>query len=272
MHTQTTSGEFSSSRRPLIGTDEIILIVAGYYGMPSKDLISKSRKQKTNRPRQVAMYLARQWLIVPGWLGSPKVASRFGGRDHSTFFHGARRIEKLKSKDDGVRMAVAEISEYIQRVEREAHGLVDDNGQPIAPLDYIQSQRHLIVKPPDSIEVSTPPSSTFTPPNQKIISVQVEDIQRVIAEYYEVSINWCALRDTEDDVFYQQVFDYLAARINRECWQRAQVRDSNGRYSAPESSRRAITQLLDQARKNQCIREDLETLWGTVKALLSSTT
>jgi len=47
------------------------------------------------RPRQVAMYLAKQ--LTPRSL--PEIGRRFGGRDHTTVIHAVRRIEKLRQTD-----------------------------------------------------------------------------------------------------------------------------------------------------------------------------
>jgi chromosomal replication initiator protein len=59
------------------------------------------------RPRQVAMYLAKQLTSR----SLPDIGRRFGGRDHTTVMHGVRRIEELKSADP----QIAEDLEILQR-------------------------------------------------------------------------------------------------------------------------------------------------------------
>jgi chromosomal replication initiator protein len=50
------------------------------------------------RPRQAAMYLAKQ-LTTRSY---PDIGRRFGGRDHTTVLHAVRKIEELKASDAGI--------------------------------------------------------------------------------------------------------------------------------------------------------------------------
>jgi chromosomal replication initiation ATPase DnaA len=70
--------------------DTVKRYVADKYGLSQADIESKSRKRELVRPRQVAMYIARQ-LTDQSY---PQIARRFG-RDHSTILHGDRLIAKL---------------------------------------------------------------------------------------------------------------------------------------------------------------------------------
>jgi chromosomal replication initiator protein len=58
-------------------------------------LITAGRARAVARPRQVAMWLAKQ--ITTRSL--PDIGRRFGGRDHTTVLHAVRRIESLKAED-----------------------------------------------------------------------------------------------------------------------------------------------------------------------------
>ena len=69
--------------------------VAEHYGLKQADLISERRARAVARPRQVAMWLAKQ--ITTRSL--PDIGRRFGGRDHTTVLHAVRRIEELKAED-----------------------------------------------------------------------------------------------------------------------------------------------------------------------------
>ena len=75
--------------------DEIQRRVAEHYGIRLSDMTSARRARAVARPRQVAMYLAKQ--LTPRSL--PEIGKKFGGRDHTTVMHAVRRIEELKSAD-----------------------------------------------------------------------------------------------------------------------------------------------------------------------------
>lgn len=68
--------------------------VAESYGVTLSDLESKSRKREVVRPRQIAMYIARQ-LTDQSY---PQIARRFS-RDHSTILHGDKLIEKMVAEN-----------------------------------------------------------------------------------------------------------------------------------------------------------------------------
>ena len=56
---------------------------------------SKRRARDIVRPRQVAMYLAKD-LTNHSY---PQIGSRFGGRDHTTVMHAVRKVEDLIAED-----------------------------------------------------------------------------------------------------------------------------------------------------------------------------
>ncbi len=75
--------------------EEIQRKVAEHYNVRLSDMIGPKRVRTIARPRQVAMYLAKQ--LTPRSL--PEIGRRFGGRDHTTIMHGVRKIEELMSTD-----------------------------------------------------------------------------------------------------------------------------------------------------------------------------
>jgi chromosomal replication initiator protein len=78
-----------------VTVDMIQKTVAEHYALKQADLISERRARAVARPRQVAMWLAKQ--ITTRSL--PDIGRRFGGRDHTTVLHAVRRIEALKADD-----------------------------------------------------------------------------------------------------------------------------------------------------------------------------
>ena len=78
-----------------VTVDQIQKAVAEHYGMQQADLLSERRARAVARPRQAAMWIAKQ--ITTRSL--PDIGRRFGGRDHTTVLHAVRRIEELKVDD-----------------------------------------------------------------------------------------------------------------------------------------------------------------------------
>jgi chromosomal replication initiator protein len=78
-----------------ITVDDIQKATAEHYGMKQADLISERRNRAIARPRQAAMWLAKQLTTR----SLPDIGRRFGGRDHTTVLHAVRRIEELKASD-----------------------------------------------------------------------------------------------------------------------------------------------------------------------------
>jgi chromosomal replication initiator protein len=81
-----------------VTVDQIQKAVAEHYQLKQADLISERRARAVARPRQVAMWLAKQ--ITTRSL--PDIGRRFGGRDHTTVLHAVRRIEALKGEDAAI--------------------------------------------------------------------------------------------------------------------------------------------------------------------------
>ncbi len=69
--------------------------VADYYKIKLVELLSKKRTRNIARPRQVAMYLAKE--LTPASL--PAIGEVYGGRDHTTVLHACRTIAELRLTD-----------------------------------------------------------------------------------------------------------------------------------------------------------------------------
>ena len=75
--------------------EEIQRKVAEHYNVRFSDMIGPKRIRTIARPRQVAMYLAKQMTTR----SLPEIGRRFGGRDHTTIMHGIRKVEELRAQD-----------------------------------------------------------------------------------------------------------------------------------------------------------------------------
>ena len=96
----------SNERRVTI--DEIQKKVAEHFNMKMSEMISARRARAVARPRQVAMYLAKQLTSR----SLPEIGRKFGGRDHTTVMHACKKIEELAETD----RTLAEDVELLRRM------------------------------------------------------------------------------------------------------------------------------------------------------------
>ena len=62
--------------------------MADYYKIKVADMYSKKRPASIARPRQIAMYLAKELTQK----SLPEIGELFGGRDHTTVLHAVRKM------------------------------------------------------------------------------------------------------------------------------------------------------------------------------------
>ena len=74
--------------------DEIQKKVAEHFNISVKELQSSRRARTVARPRQVAMYLAKQLTSR----SLPEIGRKFD-RDHTTVMHAVRKVEELIVED-----------------------------------------------------------------------------------------------------------------------------------------------------------------------------
>jgi chromosomal replication initiator protein len=75
--------------------EEIQRKVAEHYNLRLTDMSSARRARNVARPRQVAMYLAKQLTSR----SLPEIGRRFGNRDHTTVMHAVSRVAELMQAD-----------------------------------------------------------------------------------------------------------------------------------------------------------------------------
>jgi chromosomal replication initiator protein len=75
--------------------EEIQKQVAMHFNIRVSDMHSARRARSVARPRQVAMYLAKQLTSR----SLPEIGRKFGNRDHTTVMHGVRKVEELIATD-----------------------------------------------------------------------------------------------------------------------------------------------------------------------------
>ena len=83
----------ANNRRVTI--EEIQKRVAEHFNIRISDMHSARRARSVARPRQVAMYLAKQLTSR----SLPEIGRKFGGRDHTTVMHAVKKVDELRDHD-----------------------------------------------------------------------------------------------------------------------------------------------------------------------------
>ncbi|MEF3083040.1 chromosomal replication initiator protein DnaA [Luteimonas sp. SMYT11W] len=96
---QETLRDLLRAQQQAISMSNIQKVVADYYGLQIKDLLSKRRTRSLARPRQVAMALSKELTEH----SLPEIGEAFAGRDHTTVLHACRQIRTLIESDGKLR-------------------------------------------------------------------------------------------------------------------------------------------------------------------------
>lgn len=83
-----------SVQKTQISVENIQKTVADFYKIRVADMYSARRPSNIARPRQIAMYFAKELTQK----SLPEIGELFGGRDHTTVLHAVRKISELRSK------------------------------------------------------------------------------------------------------------------------------------------------------------------------------
>ncbi len=78
-----------------VSIENIQRTVADFYKIKVADMYSKKRPASIARPRQIAMYLAKEMTQK----SLPEIGDNFGGRDHTTVLHAVRKIGGERQKN-----------------------------------------------------------------------------------------------------------------------------------------------------------------------------
>lgn len=78
-----------------ISVENIQKAVADFYSIKVADMYSKKRPANIARPRQIAMFMAKELTQK----SLPEIGELFGGRDHTTVLHAVRKIADERAHD-----------------------------------------------------------------------------------------------------------------------------------------------------------------------------
>ena len=109
--TKTILAEYvKTSNSSTVTIDKIKKVVAQFYGIKISDLTSQNRVRTIARPRQIAMYLSKNFTTH----SLPKIGQEFGGKNHATVIHSIKVVQKLMNSDQAIFQEVKDIEEKVR--------------------------------------------------------------------------------------------------------------------------------------------------------------
>ena len=97
--------DFINPNTKPVSVESIQNLVASYFNLNIQEMLSSRRSRALARPRQIAMYLAKQHTTN----SLPDIGRKFSNRDHTTVIHAVKKIDELIKKDNEIRQSVIEI-------------------------------------------------------------------------------------------------------------------------------------------------------------------
>jgi chromosomal replication initiator protein len=95
--------------RSEITLEDIMTTTAGYFNISMSDLLSNKKNRIYSYPRQLAMYLARNFTN----LSFKEIGNPFNHKDHSTVIHALRKVEKEKDEKKDVQKDLSKIESLL---------------------------------------------------------------------------------------------------------------------------------------------------------------
>ena len=100
---------FINSKNNSLSVESIQNLVASHFNLNIQELLSPRRSRSLARPRQIAMYLAKQYTTN----SLPDIGRKFSNRDHTTVIHAVKKINELIKKDNEIRENIIEIKKKL---------------------------------------------------------------------------------------------------------------------------------------------------------------
>lgn len=94
----------------VVSVEEIQKKVAEHYNIKISDMSSAKKMRSIARPRQIAMYLAKN-LTSKSFV---EIGRKFGGKDHTTVMHAIKTVEGLKESDNEISEDIRILSKILQ--------------------------------------------------------------------------------------------------------------------------------------------------------------
>ena len=101
--------DFINSKNKSLSVESIQNLVASHFNLNIQELLSQRRSRSLARPRQIAMYLAKQYTTN----SLPDIGRKFSNRDHTTVIHAVKKIDELIKKDNEIKESIIEIKKKL---------------------------------------------------------------------------------------------------------------------------------------------------------------
>ena len=82
----------------VVTPSQLIKLVAEFYDLKERELLTPSRRKEIVKPRQIAMYLLREDLKS----SYPSIGRKLGGKDHTTVIYGYKKIFEEIEKNESL--------------------------------------------------------------------------------------------------------------------------------------------------------------------------
>ena len=101
--------DYINSNNKSLTVESIQNLVASHFNLNIAELLSPRRSRSLARPRQIAMYLAKQHTSN----SLPDIGRKFSNRDHTTVIHAVKKINELIQKDNEIRESIIAIKKKL---------------------------------------------------------------------------------------------------------------------------------------------------------------
>ncbi len=92
-----------------VSVENIIQVVADYFGIEPELILKKTRRKEVVRPRQITMYILREDYSI----AYPTIGQKMGGRDHTTVIHSYEKIKNELKTDSELTQQIAQLRTMI---------------------------------------------------------------------------------------------------------------------------------------------------------------
>ncbi len=103
--------DFTYDKNRQFTVPKILKKVASHFHLKVADLKSKKRSRNISLPRQIAMYLSREYTPT----SLPEIGKQFGGKDHTTVLYSYRQITNLIKENNEISHSIETIIKQIER-------------------------------------------------------------------------------------------------------------------------------------------------------------